>query len=251
MNKEEFRQHFIQALTELGIDDYCDRNIIVEPCFEPDKTYNGFDDMMRLCVFPKTRKMPFDQIVDLLTSKEGYFPCWIDIGTKGNGVYLRLSLRMRKASKKDSDGIFPFRIVVDYKDIELPGRLPYIIKHAFYVTQIKGTMFVSEDIYNRIPGTYCIFPETDTDESIQKISRTLESFQGNCKWCLYKSPFSRKNLYVISVEEFRIFEQTSYDYNSTDSVREFYGEPAYKSICEKAIADLEKLCDWFYQEVNR
>lgn len=118
MNKEEFKQHFLLALNELGIDNPSDSLFSVEPCFEPDKGYKTYDDIMRLQVLPKARTMSFDQVIDILTMWEGYFPCWIDIGKRNCDIVLKTSLRMRKVQKKDNTGVFPFRIVIDYNEIE-------------------------------------------------------------------------------------------------------------------------------------
>ena len=117
MNREEFKQHFILALSELGIENPYDSLLVVEPCAELDKMPNAIDDVMRLQVLPKTRTMSFEQVIDILTLWEGYFPCWIDIGKRNNEIVLKTSLRMRKVQKKDNCGIFPFRIVIDYKDV--------------------------------------------------------------------------------------------------------------------------------------
>ena len=251
MNREEFKQHFILALSELGIENPYDSLLVVEPCAELDKMPNAIDDVMRLQVLPKTRTMSFEQVIDILTLWEGYFPCWIDIGKRNNEIVLKTSLRMRKVQKKDNCGIFPFRIVIDYKDVELKSRLPYIVEHAFYVIQMKGSMFYPDNIYDRIPSTYCIFPTEKSESSIQTLSNALESFQGNCKWCLFKGPFSRKNLYVISTEEVRDYEQECFEKEITISKQEYFVEQKYKLLCENAVADMEELCNWVYQKVNR
>ena len=251
MNREEFKQHFILALSELGIENPYDSLLVVEPCAELDKMPNAIDDVMRLQVLPKTRTMSFEQVIDILTLWEGYFPCWIDIGKRNNEIVLKTSLRMRKVQKKDNCGIFPFRIVIDYKEVELKSRLPYIVEHAFYLIQMKGSMFNPDNIYDRVPSTYCIFPTEKSESPIQTLSNALESFQGKCKWCLFKGPFSRKNLYVISTEEVRDYELECFEKEITISKQEYFGEQKYKLLCENAVADMEELCNWVYQKVNR
>ena len=250
MNREEFKQHFILALSELGIEDPADSSFFVEPCFEPDKGYKAYDDIMRLQVLPKARKMPFEQVISILNLWEGYFPCWIDIGKRNNDVVLKTSLRMRKVQKNDNVGMFPFRVVIDYKEVELQSRLPYIVEHAFYLIQMKGSMFNPDNIYDRIPSTYCIFPIEDSEASLQILSNALESFQGNCKWCVFKGPFSSKDLYVISTEAVRKYEQECFEKEMTCSEQEYFGEQEYKLLCENAVADMEELCNWVYQKVN-
>ena len=250
MNREEFKQHFILALNELRIENPSDSLFTVEPCFEPDKGYKAYDDIMRLQVLPKARTMSFEQVIGILTLWEGYFPCWIDIGKRNNDVVLKTSLRMRKVQKNDNVGIFPFRIVTNYKEVELQSRLSYIVKHAFYLIQMRGSMFNPDNIYDRIPSTYCIFPIEGSEASLQILSNALESFQGNCKWCVFKGPFSRKNLYVISTEAVRKNEHECFEKEMTCSEQEFFGEQEYKLLCENAVADMEELCNWVYQKVN-
>ena len=250
MNKEEFKQHFILALNELGIENPSDSLYTVEPCFEPDKGYKAYDDIMRLQVLPKARTMSFEQVIGILTLWEGYFPCWIDIGKRNNDVVLKTSLRMRKVQKNDNVGIFPFRIVTNYKEVELQSRLSYIVKHAFYLIQMKGSMYYPDSIFDHIPSTYCIFPELNSETSIQALSKALESFQGNCKWCVFKGPFSRKNLYVISIEDVRDYEQDCFQNEENRSQQEYFGEQKFKLLCESAVSDMEELCNWVYKKLN-
>jgi hypothetical protein len=250
MNREEFKQHFILALNELRIENPSDSLYTVEPCFEPDKGYKTYDDIMRLQVLPKARTMSFEQVIGILTLWEGYFPCWIDIGKRNNDIVLKTSLRMRKVQKKDNVGMFPFRIVIDFKEVELQSRLPHIVRHAFYLIQMRGSMFNLDNIYDRIPSTYCIFPIEDSEASLKILLNALESFQGNCKWCVFKGPFSRKNLYVISTEAVRKYEQECFEKEKTCSEQEYFGEQEYKLLCENAVADMEELCNWVYQKVN-
>ena len=248
MNREEFRQHFIQSLSALGIQDYEDIHCVVEPCVEIDKIYNGFDSVMRLVILPDTKILSFEQIVGMLNSQEGYFPCWIDVSKRNGQVFLKTSLRMRKVQKKDNTGTFPFRVVAEYRTVDLSERLPHILRHRYYFKQIRGSMFASNDIYDRIPSTYCILPTSD-DKTEAEIAKVLESFKGNCKWCIFKGPFSKKNIYVISIEEYKLFEEDCFQKELNYSALEYYGEESYKALCDKALDDMEQLCDWVYEKL--
>ena len=56
MNNLEFKQHFINALTELGISDYENIIIVIEPVYEKDKwTSQSRDEIMRLQILTKRR----------------------------------------------------------------------------------------------------------------------------------------------------------------------------------------------------
>lgn len=114
MTGEEFKQHFISALSELGIEHPEDTLFVVEPYIEPDKPRQTFDEIMRLQVLPKARKMTFDQVINVLTMWEGYFPCRIDISRQEDDIVLKTYLRMRKVPKKDNNDIFPFKVVSDH-----------------------------------------------------------------------------------------------------------------------------------------
>lgn len=112
MNNKEFEQHFINALQQLGVTNYNDKTIIVEPVFEKDKwTSDSFDDFMRLKVIPKIRKFDFNTALKIFTLKEGFYPCWIEIFIIDDTIHLRTSLRMRKAYNKNDKLFYPFKIL--------------------------------------------------------------------------------------------------------------------------------------------
>lgn len=111
MNNCDFKQHFINILSLLAVEDYKNRQYIVTPIYEKHKKYLGvYDDIMRLCVLPKTRKFTFDEFLKTFSFWEGYYPCWIEITKTEEAVYMDTSLRMRKAGNKDDGKYYPFRI---------------------------------------------------------------------------------------------------------------------------------------------
>jgi len=75
MNNKDFENHFISVLLQLGVTDYKSRTYIINPIKEDNKPHNEYDDMMRNFIFPKRRKISFEQFINLFTSKEGYYPC--------------------------------------------------------------------------------------------------------------------------------------------------------------------------------
>lgn len=111
MNNNDFKQHFINALYELGITHYDVLIFTVIPVHENDKACpNARDDIMRLCFLLRKRELKFDEVMKLFTWNEGYYPCWIRITVLEGNVQLATSLRMRKAEKKDDKRFYPFRM---------------------------------------------------------------------------------------------------------------------------------------------
>ena len=110
MNNDEFKQHFIKILSDLGVTDYNTKLFVVEPCVESGKGYNAKDDIMRLGVFPRTRELGYEEFIKTCTFWEGNYPCWIDVLKVDNEkVYLRTSLRLRKVPKDKNTDTVPFR----------------------------------------------------------------------------------------------------------------------------------------------
>ena len=111
LHNRDFQQHFINVLLKLGISDYKNRKIIVEPVYEIEKwTFQTYDDIMRLQILPKARELSFEETIRLFTIWEGYYPCWIKVQIWDNQIHLKTSLRMRKAPKSNGDELYPFKL---------------------------------------------------------------------------------------------------------------------------------------------
>lgn len=110
MNNKDFKAHFINACEQLKIEDYLNKTYEIVPVMEEGKNYSSTDDMMQLCFFPKKRKCDFEQVIKLLTWKEGFYPLWIKMSVKDEKIVLQISLRMRKAEDRDDKFLYPFII---------------------------------------------------------------------------------------------------------------------------------------------
>ena len=111
MNNSDFRKHFINALKKVGITDYENMKFVVEPIFEKEKWKSQtYDEIMRLQVLPKKKTVSFDEVIKLFTLWEGFYPCWISIEVSTPTVFLKTSLRMRKANDKDDGILYPFTV---------------------------------------------------------------------------------------------------------------------------------------------
>lgn len=108
MNNHDFKQHFIHICTHMGIRDYQHRIYTVRPVMEEGKPYLSSDDMMRLLFLPRQRTCTFNQVINLFTWKEGFYPVWIRVTCHDNDILLDTSLRMRKAGEKDDGHFYPF-----------------------------------------------------------------------------------------------------------------------------------------------
>ena len=96
MNNKDFENSFILILRKLGVTDHKNRTYIINPIREDDKPHNDLDDMMRNFIFPKRRRLSYEQFINLFTVEEGYYPCWMDIVSIGHDIEINTSLRMRK-----------------------------------------------------------------------------------------------------------------------------------------------------------
>lgn len=113
MNNNDFRQHCINILLEVGVDDYENRTYIINPVIEENKPYDTYDWIMKLNILPEKRKYTFEQMIRTFTLWEGYYPCWIDIKSTKSDIEIDTSLRMRKLKNTKNIGEnHPFRIKV-------------------------------------------------------------------------------------------------------------------------------------------
>lgn len=110
MNNQQFKSHFCEACECLSVDNYKDRIFIVYPIVEDVCKYNSTDDIMRLLFLPKVRKLSFENVINIFTWKEGYYPLLIKISLDGQYIKLETSLRMRKCNKICDNPIYPFKI---------------------------------------------------------------------------------------------------------------------------------------------
>jgi len=109
MNNADFKAHLINILSELGVTDGEECVFNVSALDEPGKSCTGaLDDMVRLMVLPRERKMTFDEFVRSFTVREGFYPCRVEVEVKNGKVNLAVSLRMRKAEGKNDGHFYPF-----------------------------------------------------------------------------------------------------------------------------------------------
>lgn len=112
MNNSDFRKHFKNALKKVNITDYENIKFVVEPIYEKEKWKSQtYDEIMRLQILPKKKTVLFDEAIKLFTLWEGFYPCWISVEMNDSTVFLKTSLRMRKANNKDDGMLYPFTVL--------------------------------------------------------------------------------------------------------------------------------------------
>lgn len=139
---------------------------------------------------------------------------------------------------------------MDYKKITLNRRLGEIISSHYNLRQMRQPMYSSDDVYFNIPFLSFILWDPCDQHALNSIRSALESYVGLCKWCLYKEAMSRKDVHVISVKELYDYDSFTSQNKKSISARDFLGETEYRSLCEKAVADMEELCNWVYHKLN-
>ena len=91
--------------------------------------------------------------------------------------------------------------------------------------------------------------KTNDRNSIELLSKTLNLFSGRCKWCVFKYPFSRKNMYCVSVEEYRAYCETMFNSGECIFAKNHFGEMKHNELRELAIKDIGPLCDWVLRKI--
>lgn len=132
---------------------------------------------------------------------------------------------------------------MDIEKVELYHRLGYIISSKIRFEWMKVSMFDPKEKYARFPVLYFRFYSEDMKTNIEKISKVLNSYCGQNKWCIFKYPFSKKNIYSISVNQYYeyVIRTSIEDYVSPQT---YFGEDYYRELYDSVIEDIELLCDY-------
>ena len=82
MNPEMFEKKLIEILMREGVD--INQKVYYLHPIEENKKYNSIDDIFRLVVCAplnelETKKLNFDQVIQIFTWRRDIYPMWIDI----------------------------------------------------------------------------------------------------------------------------------------------------------------------------
>lgn len=128
-------------------------------------------------------------------------------------------------------------------------RLGMIIHEKMKVEWMKGSMFDPRDVYSYFPSLRLRFYQSTCDADVKRIQTVLESYNGLNEWCIFKQPFSRTDIYVISVIQFRDYKLYLSQQSDFITARQYFGDDKYKELCNSIISDLESLCEWFADRI--
>lgn len=135
---------------------------------------------------------------------------------------------------------------MDYNSIDLYRRLGDIIVKKMDIEWMKGSMYNPQDRYKVFPCLNIKFHEESRDAYVKKLQAILETYKGKNEWCIFKYPFSRKGVHLISLIQYRDYCQFIFQQPDFISPQQYFGDDKYISLCDECISDLESLCDWVY-----
>lgn len=114
-------------------------------------------------------------------------------------------------------------------------------KH-FCFEQARCEMYVAQDIYYEIPRLVFRLKEDD-NEKYTEIKDCIERFNGNLKWTVYRSPYSRKGNHILGPN---ILFETELQLSQKQipiKVEDFIPREVAKYTCERAIEDIPRLAE--------
>lgn len=198
--KEIFINHFIAALSSLGVNDFKAAEYIIVPTDEHER-YTSRDEIYRLWVTPAFTgiRISFDSVIDFLVKEDKKVaPLRIKISKKENKpVFLEISQRFRKlrdiAQRKASNLIYPFEILEETeleftKEIERIEAIRIVFFKRKYSSGLKellnGEITYEEaiknfenhfDHYKFYPPSYNQSKEGDESYSSLVINKDFET----------------------------------------------------------------------------
>ena len=117
-----------------------------------------------------------------------------------------------------------------------------VLTKRFSFDFARLSMYHHDDIYFRIPRLIFRLKSVDINK-YGEIKDCVETFNGNLKWTLYKSLFSRKNNYIIAPFIVYEIERDHFLKGTSIEEEEIISTNDYKNICDKAIEDIPNLAD--------
>jgi hypothetical protein len=132
---------------------------------------------------------------------------------------------------------------MDYNKLNKSIRLANILHNMLDIEWLKYSMYRLEDPYHEIPALF-FRVKTENQNIIELLNDLLNKFRGSRKWCVFKYPFSRKDLFCISIEEYREYCESLFNSGEFIFAKNYFGEKKYYELRELAIKDIDPLCNW-------
>ncbi|NOW03251.1 hypothetical protein [Clostridium beijerinckii] len=122
MERKDFKNNLINAILEIGINEFTNIKFKIIPVFEEGKRYNSDDDYMKLGALDRAnlneKYFDLDGVINLLSAPKSRFPLWItvELVSQNNDEYfieLKTSFRFRTSSilQNQDTGHPPFKVI--------------------------------------------------------------------------------------------------------------------------------------------
>lgn len=138
---------------------------------------------------------------------------------------------------------------MDYNKLDTNIRLASILHNMLDIEWLKYSMFRLEDPYHEIPALY-FRVKIENQNIIDLLKDLLNKFSGNRRWCVFRYPFSRKNMFCISIEEYKDYCESMFNSGEFIFAKEHFGEKRYYELRESAIKDIDPLCNWMIESLQ-
>lgn len=109
------------------------------------------------------------------------------------------------------------------------------------VEWMRFNMYIEDDRYRNIPMLVFRVQDNCSQNIIDSLKKSVDTFKGNLNWKLFKHPLSRKGNYLITISELEELYIRCYAEQIPFSQVDFWGEELYKKYCDDAIQDIPML----------
>ncbi len=117
-----------------------------------------------------------------------------------------------------------------------------VIRNILPIEWMRFNMYNSEDLYRHIPFlTFRVKCENDVFIALKK---SVEEFNGNEKWQMFRDPFSKKGNYILSVVALKHLYEARAAREEFFSEKSYFGEKEYIKLCDNALDDIPKLLEY-------
>ena len=132
-------------------------------------------------------------------------------------------------------------------DKEYETMIGIMLKNYLPIEWMRYTMFHISDVYSRIP--MLVFRLKEKDEKFDTLLKCIENFKGNANWEIFRTPYTRKENYFLTVSEVKQMYQGEKE--KLMPQKDYFGDE-YIKICDKAVSDIPELAShierWFKED---
>ena len=125
----------------------------------------------------------------------------------------------------------------------------YILESKISLEWIRYNMYDSDDIYRNIPILVFRFDETCNESISERLNKVITSFSGIEKWCIFRHPVTRKETYILSIEQWRDILFTRDKMLLEKKIELFKKSDEYRKCCKGAIEDIPLLAKYIEENL--